>query len=205
MSDKKFFKPTSLYKEYMILDFIENNSPITQREMSSHVGISLTMVNLFLDDYETSGLIKRLKHTSKNVEYMLTKKGTERRKLLNVWYLKSSLDVYKSAKNNMITFLNAIINKGFKKILLYGAGEFSEIMIRVMNDDETLPLDVLAVIDDHKESNQFVLQVPIIKKEMIKNYPHDGILISSYTHRKAIRKTLLSINYPKEYIIDFFE
>ena len=205
MSDKTFFKPTSLYKEYMILDLIEKNSHITQREMSTHVGISLAMINLFLDEYESSNLIKRLKHTSKRVEYLLTKKGIERRKLLNIWYLKSSLDVYISAKNNMITFLNAIINKGYNKILLYGAGEVAEIMIRVMNDDESLPLEVLAVIDDKKDINQYVLQVPIIKKEMILEYPHDGILVSSYTHHEAISKALFSIDYPKEHILEFFE
>jgi FlaA1/EpsC-like NDP-sugar epimerase len=205
MSDKTFFKPTSLYKEYMILDLIEKNSHITQREMSCHVGISLAMINLFLDDYESSGLLKRYKHTSKTVEYFLTKKGIERRKLLNIWYLKSSLDVYISAKNNIITFLHAIINKGYKKILLYGAGEVAEIMIRVMNDDKTLPLEVLAVIDDNKEMKQFVLHVPIIKKEMINDYPNDGILVSSYTHHEAIRNTLLSIDYPKEHILEFFE
>jgi FlaA1/EpsC-like NDP-sugar epimerase len=205
MIDKTFFKPTNIYKEYMILDLIEKTRHITQRDMSTHVGISLAMINLFLNEYESSGLIKRHKHTSKTVEYVLTKKGIERRKLLNIWYLKSSLDVYISAKNNMITFLQAIIEKGYKKILLYGAGEVAEIMIRVMNDDKSLPLEVLAVIDDNKTLDQFVLHVPIIKKETIQTYPHDGILVSSYTHHEAIRKTLLSINYPKEHILEFFE
>jgi FlaA1/EpsC-like NDP-sugar epimerase len=205
MSNKTFFKPTNLYKEYMILDLIEKNSHITQRDMASNIGISLSMVNQYLDTYESNGLIKRKKYTSKTVEYMMTKKGVERRKLLNIWYLKSSLDVYLPAKDNIITFLNNIISKGYKKILLYGAGEVAELMIRVMNDDRSMPLEVLAVIDDRKDNNEYLIHVPIINKEHIGNYNHDGILISSYTHHEAIRNNLIELNYPKEHILEFFE
>ena len=205
MSNKTFFKPTNLYKEYMILDLIEKNSQITQRDMASNIGISLSMVNQYLDTYELAGLIKRKKYTSKTVEYMMTKKGLERRKLLNIWYLKSSLDVYLPAKDNIITFLNNIISKGYKKILLYGAGEVAELMIRVMNDDQTMPLEVLAVIDDREVFNEYLIQVPIVNKEQIGNYNHEGILISSYTHHEAIRNNLLELNYPKEHILEFFE
>jgi FlaA1/EpsC-like NDP-sugar epimerase len=205
MSNKTFFKPTTLYKEYMILDLIEKNTHITQRDMASNIGISLSMVNQYLDNYESASLIKRKKHSSKTVEYIMTKKGVERRKLLNIWYLKSSLDVYLPAKDNIITFLNNIISKGYKKILLYGAGEVAELMIRVMNDDRNLPLEVLAVIDDREVFNEYLIQVPIVNKEQIGNFLHDGILISSYTHHDAIRNNLLEINYPKEHILEFFE
>ena len=90
----------------------------------------------------------------------------ERRKLLNIWYLKSSHEVYLSAKDNIIKFLNQIINKGFKKILLYGAGEVAEIMLQVMNDDNNIPLEVLAVIDDDiNRQNEIIVNLPIINKE----------------------------------------
>ena len=135
----------------MILDMIEKNSKITQREISQQVGISVSIVNDYIDQYENQGLIIRKKHSTKNVEYFVTKKGSERRKLLNIWYLKSSHEVYLSAKDNITQFLNQIIEKGFKKILLYGAGEVAEIMLIVMNDDNKLPLEVVAVIDDNKE------------------------------------------------------
>jgi FlaA1/EpsC-like NDP-sugar epimerase len=189
----------------MILDLIEKNKNITQREMALSIGLSVSMVNSHLDTYELAGLIKRKKYTSKTVEYMMTKKGLERRKLLNIWYLKSSLDVYLPAKDNIIIFLNNIISKGYKKILLYGAGEVAELMIRVMNDDRSMPLEVLAVIDDREVFNKYLIQVPIVNKEQIGNYLHDGILISSYTHHEAIRNNLLELNYPKEHILEFFE
>jgi DNA-binding MarR family transcriptional regulator len=206
MSDNSFFKPTALYKEFMILDLIEKDAKITQREISKTIGVAVSMVNSYLDDYEKKGLIKRKRHSIKNLEYFITKKGLERRKLLNIWYLKSSHEVYLSAKDNIIKFLNHIIDKGFKKILLYGAGEVAEIMLQVMNDDNNIPLKVLAVVDDDiNRQVEVIVNLPIISKENINKFEHDGILISSYKHHETIRKNLVKVDYPLEQILEFFD
>lgn len=206
LSDNSFFKPTILYKEYMILDMIEKNSHITQREMSQAIGIAVSMINEYLDTYEKDKLIKRQKHSTKNVEYFITKKGSERRKLLNIWYLKSSHEIYLSAKDNITSFLNQIISKGFKKILLYGAGEVAEIMLRVLNDDNSIPLEVLAVVDDSVlKAGYNIVNIPIITKDNIEDFAHDGVLVSSYKHHEVINKNLNAIHYPSEKIINFFD
>lgn len=190
----------------MILDLIEKNKNITQREISKTVGIAVSMVNDYLDDYEKKGLVKRKYLSTKNVEYFVTKKGSERRKLLNIWYLKSSHNVYIQAKDNIISFLNQIIDKGFKKIILYGAGEVAEIMLQVMNDDNQIPLEVVAVIDDNKDRvGDKLVNLPIITLSEINKYIHDGIMISSYKHHETIHKNLVKIDYPQTKIIHFFD
>ncbi len=190
----------------MILDLIEKDAKITQREISKKVGIAVSMVNSYLDDYEKKGLIKRKKHSTKNVEYFVTKKGKERRKVLNIWYLKSSHEVYLSAKDNIIKFLNQIIDKGFKKILLYGAGEVAEIMLHVMNDDDNIPLEVIAVVDDDEsKQKEMIVNKPIIGCDQIEAFDHDAILVSSFKHHQVINEKLESINYDKNNIINFFD
>ena len=206
MSDNAFFKPTVLYKEFLILDLIEKDQNITQRQMAEALGVAVSMVNQYLDNYEKEGLIKRKRHSTKTVEYFVTKKGTERRKLLNIWYLKSSHEVYLSAKDNIIKFLSQIIDRGFKKILLYGAGEVAEIMLQVMNDDNQIPLEVVAVIDDNYDRIlDKLVNHPIIALNQIDQYNHDGIMISSYKHHETIYNNLLRIDYPKKQIIQFFD
>jgi FlaA1/EpsC-like NDP-sugar epimerase len=159
-----------------------------------------------LDSLEKSHLLKRKKASSKVVDYILTKQGFERRKLLNIWYLKSSQDIYMKAKDNILVFIEQVIHKGYKKILLYGAGEVAEILVRVLNENKSIPLDILAVIDDNEiRINQNLLQLPIISKEMIGEYDIDGILISSYTHQLKIKENLLSIGYNLKHIINFFD
>ena len=59
MSKHIFFKPTPLYKEFAILDIIEKEKKITQRAMSNHLGVSVSMINSYLDVYEENKYIKR--------------------------------------------------------------------------------------------------------------------------------------------------
>ncbi|MDD5293691.1 MAG: winged helix-turn-helix transcriptional regulator [Candidatus Izemoplasmatales bacterium] len=205
MVENLFFKPTPLYKEYLILDLIEKRPNITQRILSDSLGVSVSMINYDLDEYEDKGFIRRKYYSSKNVEYILSKKGIEQRKLLNIRYLISSHMVYESAKDNIITFMKQIANRGFKKILLYGAGEVAEIMLHAMNNDISVPLDVLAVIDDDDEKQgRLIVNHPIIPISLINQYDHDGILIASYTHHQMIRGQLLKHDYPYKKIIEFF-
>lgn len=205
LNENQFFKPTVLYKEYMILDMIEKNANTTQREISKAIGIAVSMVNDYLDKYEKNGLIKRNYLSTKNVEYIITEKGIERRKVLNIGYLKATHILYRSAKDNILNFLNQIIEKGFKKILLYGAGEVAEIILQVINDNNAVSLDVIAVVDDDEvKQNSIFFGKRIISLDEIKNMNYDGILISTYTQAKIMYDKLTKKNIDKNKIITFF-
>ncbi len=206
MRDNSFFKPTLLYKEFMILDLIEKNSRITQRDMSEKIGVAVSMINSYLDEYEKDKLIKRKKYTTKTVEYFITKKGIERKKVLNIGYLNASLKVYKSAKENIVNFLNQIIDKGYKNILLYGAGEVAEILLQTILIDSKIPLNILAVIDDDQsKQGSNLVNTPIINSTSVNHYKFDGILISSYTNQRIIYNKLIAMNFQKENILHFFD
>lgn len=205
MIDNKFFKPTVLYKEYMILDMIEKNPNITQREMSHAIGIAVSMVNSYLDQFEKSKLINKKKHSTKTVEYFVTKKGIERKKVLNIGYLNASQHLYNSAKENIEMFLASIESKGYKNILLYGAGEVCDILLNTMNSSKVVSINALAVIDDNDSKiGNYIANTLIITRKDISTYIYDGILISSFTNREKIRNNLILDNYDERLIIEFF-
>ncbi len=206
MSDNSFFKPTLLYKEFMILDLIEKDANITQRQISKIIGVAVSMVNQYLDSYEKSGLIKKKKHSTKTVEYFVTKKGMERRKVLNISYLNASLKIYKSAKENIVEFLDLVIDKGYENILLYGAGEVAEILLQTILIDSQIPINVLAIIDDDKtKQGKILVNTKIIRLDSINDYIYDGILISSYTNSETIYNKLIDNDIDKHLIIQFFD
>jgi len=205
-TNKNFFKPTLLYKEYMILNMIEKDPSITQRQISTAIQSAVSMVNSYVDIYEKQGLLTKEHITTKTVKYHITKKGVERRKLLNIWYLESANIIINQAKSNIDVFLEKLINSGCRNVLLYGAGEVAEIILKTMNDDHKLPLKVIAVIDDSTlKQGHLITNVPVISIDEMNRYPHDGILISSYTHHVGIYDKLVQYNYPKDKIFQFFD
>ena len=204
-SKNQFFKPTVLYKEYMILDMIEKDSRVTQREISKTIGVAVSMVNQYLDVYEKKGFIKRKKLSTKTVEYFVTKNGAERRKVLNIGYLNSSQQMYNSAKENIEQFLIQIENKGFKNILLYGAGEVCEILLNAIKSSKSVSIQAQAIIDDDQDKiGNKVGTTNIISRDSIVLIEHDGILISSYTNNEEIFTKLKQIGYSTDKIIQFF-
>lgn len=206
MENSKFFKPTLLYKEFMILDIIEKNPNITQRDMSNELGISVSMVNAYLDTFEANDFIKRVKHSSKDVDYHITKKGIERKKFLNIGYLSSAQSLYNSAKENIEKFLFQIVDKGCRNILLYGAGEVCEILLSTLISNPVIKLKCLAIIDDDlNKLGKKIVGVSIIGRSQVRDFEHDGILISSFINKDMIHEKLLEISYEKNRILNFFE
>jgi FlaA1/EpsC-like NDP-sugar epimerase len=203
MENNPFFIPSPLYKEFMLLDVIEKNPSITQRAMSQALNVAVSMINSYLGEYEEKGYLKRIYQSSKVVEYKITPVGKARRKLLNIWYLNASQQIYASAKLNISLFLENVKEKGFKRLYLYGAGEVAEIFIQVLRY-EALDLQVLGIIDDDdsKHGKKLygldVLSFSAIESEL------DGFLISSYKYQIEIFNRLKERGIPEEKIIGFF-
>jgi DNA-binding MarR family transcriptional regulator len=206
MSHHSFFKPTQLYHEYMILDLIEKNKSITQREMALSIGLSVSMVNQHLDNYEKNKFIKKKKYSTKTVEYFVTNEGIERKKLLNIGYLKNSQILYDNARENIEKFLVQLKNKGKFKLFLYGAGEVAEILLHTIYSSDIGSLTILGVIDDDKRKvGSLIYDTSVFSLDIVNTIEHDGILISSYTNKNSIVKNLNEFKYDSNKIYHFFE
>ena len=206
MINNLFFKPTQLYKEFILLDLISKNPNITQRTLANYLNVSVSNVNNHIDEYEKKGYLKREYLSSKTVEYLITKKGIERKNLLNLNFLKSSQLILDSAKANIIEFINKLKAKDYKKILFYGAGEVAEIMLHVIRKENPQLIEVAGIIDDDVNKQAGSIEgINIISLDRINKIEHDGILISSYAHREIMYKRLLDLGYSKDNILEFFE
>ena len=204
MENNTLFKPSPLYKELMILNIISKDNNVSQRDLASTCNMSLSMVNSYLEEAKNKGYIS-VSSNNKRVVYSVTKKGKDRIKVLDISLLKSSLDIYNSAKVECLTFLKSIILKGYKNILFYGAGEVAEILLYVLNNSD-ININVLGIIDDDilKQNTKFV-DIDVISINDINKYDIDGILVSSYTNTLKINKNLIDFGFDKTKIINFFE
>ncbi len=190
----------------MLLDLIEKDPCVTQRQMSQTLDVALSMVNSYIDQYEKKGYLKRHYTSKKDVQYQISKEGRERGKLLNINYLSATQTLYNSAKDNIESFIVQIEAKGFHRILLYGAGEVAEILLEAIKSRPNNLLTIVGIIDDDpKKVGLTLVDVPIIAKSSMNQFDFDGILVSSYTNRKQIKNHLHILNYPTSNIIEFFD
>lgn len=124
-------------KEYIVLNEIEKNSKITQRELSKKTELSLGSVNILLNKMAREGLIKIKQIPMNRVAYMLTPMGiTEKIKKTGA-YIKYHYNYISNTKSKIIEVIENILSQGDKQIvqILMGQDEISELVKAAVQDD----------------------------------------------------------------------
>lgn len=200
-----FFSPTKTLKEMLLLQHIEENPNTTQKGIARAVGGAPSTVNEYMEDLEERNLLIRDYKSAKVVHYNITPKGIKRKRYLSITYFHELLELYRLAEENIEKFLVGLEDKGYENILIYGAGEVAQTILGILKYRTDKSLKVVALIDDDKDRQDTeMLGYKIISREEIKEYKHDGIVITSYTFEDEIRKKLEEIDYPGDKIERFF-
>lgn len=205
LKDIKYFTPTAKLKELVILDHIEKNEDITQKELGEIANTAPSMVNVYINEYEEKGYIVREYLSSKTVKYKITAEGMRRKNYLLITYLHELLKLYRLAKENIESFLNSLEDRGYRNVFLYGAGEVAETILSVIRDRENLNLNILGLIDDDPErQGKLLMGYRIIPLDDAIKESHDAIVITSYTYEDIIKKRLQEVGYDENKIVKFF-
>ena len=200
-----FFSPTNKLKELLLLKHIEKYPKTTQKEIAKVIEGAPSMVNLYIDNLEEKNYLKREYLSSKTVYYHITAEGIKRKNYLFITYFHELIRLYRLAEEQIEKFLKSIEDKGFKDILIYGGGEVAETMVRALKQRRDRNLKIVAIVDDYKdEEDMEYLGYKIIRRNEIKYYKHDAIIITSYSYEDEIINKLEEIDYPEERIERMF-
>ena len=201
----KFLSPTSELKELLLLQHIEKNPDTKQKEIAKVISGAPSMVNVYIDNLEEKNYMVRDYKSAKIVYYNITPEGVKRKNYLAITYFHELLKLYRLAEENIENFLIRLENKGYRNVLVYGAGEVAETILGIIKGRTDKPLKVLALIDDDEErQGKELLGYKIISREEIKEYEHDGVVITSYTFEDDITRRLKEIGYSEDKIESFF-
>jgi EPS-associated MarR family transcriptional regulator len=162
-------------KTFQVLDTLDTQEILTQRQLAVHAGISLGQVNYILKSLLERGLVKigNFRKTTNKIGYMylLTPKGIEAKSKLAVRFILSKLNEYNYLRSRLAERLSNISEKGHVRILSVGPQvvlNFVESIIREKNlqlklvdhlenwknlsSEDTKSFDVALLFDDNSES-----------------------------------------------------
>lgn len=88
-------------KDYLLLNTIEGNSYVSQREISCRTGLSLGAVNLLLKKMIRDGLVKMETVPANRVIYILTPKGIAEKSEKTVRYLQHHYQIILQSKEHI--------------------------------------------------------------------------------------------------------
>jgi len=158
-------------KEYIILESIDNNSAITQRELSKKLGISLGAINILINKMVREGLIKIEKVSTNTILYMLTPKGFMEKVDKTYKYIKIHYKYITETKDKIKQQLLRVLENEEKIIVVLGQDETGELVKTAIKEIDSSRVQLSDADDiNGKEKNLIV----VLDNELYEKYSMMG-------------------------------
>ena len=159
--------------QYNILQSIENGEQISQRQLSSQLGINVASINFALKKLTKRGLVKMLGANPRRMQYILTPKGIAGKTQLAYKFFDRNFHFYKAVRKDVEDKIGSIPFNNKKRVALYGVTDLMELAYLVIQDKE---LELVAIVDDEMKIRIFGYHVMGIDE--LNNYSPDFLLLT---------------------------
>ena len=183
-----------------IFEEIEKGKAPSQRELAKELNISLGLVNSFIKRLVRKGYFKIINIPKNRVKYFLTPKGAAEKTRLTYQYIQYSYQFYREARRKLSDLFNELESQGNRRLILYGANDFSEIAYLSLQETH---IEMVAVADDEKIGDKF-LGNEVIGSSKLDSLSFDRILISSLNSTDAVVDKILEtgISHDKLVVVE---
>ena len=168
-------------RELEILERLEGNGHLTQRDLSKEVGIALGLVNHLLKKMVKKGWIKIKNIDSKKIRYLITPEGAREKSSLLYKRVESTIHFYLEAKRVIKDKVIHLKKEGIEDVSIYGINHISEVLFIVLKE---LGLELKSVVDDKKEGEEWFGYKVIGIDQFVKS--NTGVLILASFDKEEI-------------------
>ncbi len=188
------------HRTLRILDELSNNDSLTQRDLSSRLGIALGLANSYLKNLVAKGYITVRSIPPRRYAYFLTPKGFSEKTRLTYDLLYDYTRIYREARNNLKKLFSKLEADGVKKVVFAGADEVAEIAYITLHETN---IALAGVADDDMAGKKFFGR-EIKRLDEISRMTYDCIVVASYLKREKIYGSLLGGGTSKREIKSIF-
>lgn len=169
-------------KTLQLLEEIAEDKPISQRELSDSLQISLGLVNSFIKRLVRKGYCKVTTIPKRRVKYLLTPMGAMEKTRLTYEYITTSYHYFKTAMQKVQNLYAALQSEGNTRVIFYGAGELAKVALHAMAGTD---LELIAVVDPKRKGDKFSDYI-VGDSSILKHCNYHAILITTVDHHEAI-------------------
>lgn len=139
-----------------VLDAVDRNSDLSQRNLANHLGVALGLANSYLKRCIRKGFIKIAEAPANRYLYYLTPGGFAEKSRLTAKYLSTSLAFYRKAGASCERVFRYCLERRWNRVLLCGMSDLAEIAMVRAADAE---IDIVGIYDPHSERRRFAGKV----------------------------------------------
>lgn len=187
-----------------VLQAIASGQRITQRSLSSDLGVALGLTNLLIRRLVAKGYVKVAGLGTCHIRYLMTASGWEALAHATRQSLENTVHLYTQTREQIRGSLSAISERchkdaaGRKRIVFYGAGDVAEIAyVSLQSTDLTL----VGVVDDRRTGRFFDVAIcppEQLSADTIGTVPYGHVVVTSLRHADTIRARIEGRGVPPD-------
>ncbi len=136
ITDGLYLKPSKSTRVLAILDALSRDSSLSQFELGKQLNLSGAMVNQYLKQLQSGGLVEFLPVNGKSYRYTLTEEGRFSRQKMFSDYSSETVRLYTTIKDFVLERLGTLLGKGETRLALFGASETCEVVLSALRDSD---------------------------------------------------------------------
>ncbi len=185
------FKPSREIRDLRLLEELEKNPIVSQRELSHKFGIALGVTNACLKRMARKGFIRIRGLNHRKIGYYLTPKGFAERTKLSLHLISYIIQHYSELKKIISQRLLEMQHDGLQRIVFYGVSDEMEVAYITL---QGVNLKLVGIVeDDEKMTPRIIFGYEIEPVSRVQELKPDGILITSLTDNEKKRERLEDI------------
>jgi DNA-binding MarR family transcriptional regulator len=189
--NSNIFKPSEELRDLRLLEELERNPIISQRELSHKFGIALGVTNACLKRMARKGWVRIRGFDHRRIGYYLTPKGLVEKSRLTFHLVSGIVQHYSELKKVIGQRLLEMEQRGMKRVVFYGVSDEMEVAYITL---QGVNLKLVGIVeDDEKFQSQFIFGYEIEPVSRVKELKSECILITSLEESEKKKEKLQTL------------
>lgn len=182
-------RPPEDMRELELLQELEKNPIISQRELSHKFGIALGVTNACLKRMGRRGWIRITGFNHHKIGYYLTPKGFTEKARLSLHLISWTVQHYSALKDIIGRKFLEIQNRGIERIVFYGVSDEMEVAYITL---QGVNLELVGIVEDEDKmiNKKEIFGFKLRGMSEIETMKPDAVLITSLTNQKEREEKL---------------
>ena len=183
------FKPSERMRDLQLLEEIEQNPRVSQRELSNKFGIALGVTNACIKRMARRGLIRLKGIPPRRIAYYVTPRGFAEKTNLALRFFSYNIRHYAETKKQIGRKLLEMQNSGVKRVAFYGVSDEMEIAYITLQGSD---MKLIGIADeDGEKRGTRLLGHKVLSLGEVKGLNPDAILITSMKDQNSYIRNLI--------------
>lgn len=192
---------SSGYRDLRLLNEVDGNPELNQRQLSIKLGIALGLTNVLVRSLIQKGYLRVSKASWKRRFYNLTPDGLTHKLRLMTGYISKVLVHYQNVRQTLREQMEGLPVNQESRIAVYGANEFAELVYLGLKE---IGIDEITFYCTSVKAGRLFIGMPVHDISTIQSENYDKILVAELGSSEELRQELLRLGVQAQNIVTFF-